>query len=120
MGLGVVAVVGDHQRDAKLIVQIEQTGVDRLIVRIAMVLQLEEVVLAEDLAIPTGRLAGPLEIRLQDGARRLAAVARAQRDEPAGVLGQQRAVDPRLVVVALQAGTRHQLEQVAVAFDILG
>ena len=36
------------------------------------------------------------------------------------MLGQQRAVDPRLVVVALQAGARHQLEQVAVALDILG
>ena len=116
---GVVAVVGHHQRNAELLVQLEQTGVDRLVVRTSVVLEFQEIVFAEHLAIPGCRVACPLKIGLQNGSRRLATVAGAQRDQAARVFGQQRAIDARLVVVPLQAGARDQLDQVVVALEVL-
>ena len=95
-------------------------GVDRLVVGVAVVLQLQEVVLAEDVAVPAGGLRARARDHLRGWPRRLAAVARAQRDQALGVLGQQRAIDARLVVVALEAGARDQLDQVLVAVEVLG
>ena len=100
--------------------QLDQSTVDHLVIRIAVILQLEEVVLAKDLAIAASRVACSAKIRLEDGSRRLAAVARTQRDESASVFSQQRPIDPRLVVVPLQAGSRDQLEQVVIALHVLG
>ena len=103
LGNRVVGVVGDHQRNPELLVQVEQASIYCLVVGVAVILQLQEIVLAKDFPVPPSGVTRSAEIAFENGPRRLAAVARAQRDQAVGVLGEQGAVDARLVIVALEA-----------------
>ena len=100
VGLGlrfvdVVQVVGHDQRQARLRCQAQELLVEPALLGQAVVLELEvEAVLAEDVAILAGQLAGELPVVRLERLRDLAAEARAQADEPRAVPGEVVAIDP--------------------------
>ena len=87
----------------------------------AVVLELEvEAVLAEDVAVLAGEVAGELPVLDLERLGDLARQARRQPDEPLAVAGQVVAVDARLVVVAVDVRVGHEPAQVPVADEVLG
>ena len=115
--LAVVGVVGGHDRDPQLPPDLGDLHVEGRLLGEALVLDLEEVPVAEDLPVlgchPAGliRLAGD-EILLE-----LARQASRQDDDPIVVLGEQFPVHPRTPgpgVVALEERQRRELHEVAV------
>jgi hypothetical protein len=90
----VVQVVGDDEIEPDFLAELDQLGVEGELLGDAVVLQLqEEALLAEDVAIHAGGLAGKLPVvdfeRLGD----LAAEAGRRSDQALGVLGQDFVVD---------------------------
>ena len=82
----------------------------------AVVLELEEeAVLAEDVAVLAGDVAGQLPVVDLERLGDLAAEARRQPDQALAVPGEVLAVDPRLVVVAVDVGVGDEPAQVLVA-----
>jgi hypothetical protein len=79
----------------------------------------EEVLLAEDVLELRGGRPGLLVVADAQPGLDLAGRAAGGADEPLGVLVQQLAIGTRLVVVALEAGTRRQPEQVVHALGRL-
>ena len=98
-----------------------QVAVDRLLLLEPVGLQLEEEVpLAEDvLELARGAL-GRLGPAAHDRLRDLAAQARRQADQPLRVLAQQRLVDARVVIEALEVAHRVQVREVLPADLVLG
>ncbi len=84
-----------------------------------MILDLEEVVLAEHPLIFTGHLLRASLVTLEKPGRHLPTEAARERDQPLRVFGEQRFVDARFVVVALEVRQAGKLNQVAIAFDVL-
>jgi hypothetical protein len=116
----VVEVVRDDQRQAGLRRQAEELRVQGGLLGKPVVLQLqEEVVLPEDVAVLARQVPGELDVVALERLRDLAAEAGRHPDEPRGVAGQVLAVDPRLVVVAVEVRVRHEPAQVAVAGQVL-
>ncbi len=121
LGAQVVHVAGADDRKARVGGEREQAGVDALVLLDARVLQLDVDVLApEDLDEAVELLAGAGSVA---GEQRLAGApgeAARERDDAVGVLLEQRVVDARLVVVALEVAERAELDQVVVARGRLG
>ena len=116
----VVQVVGDHERETDLRRQSEQLLVEPALLGQAVVLQLqEEVVAPQDVAVLAGDVAGELPVVDLEGLGDLAAQARAEPDQPLAVLREVLAVDPRLVVVAVDVGVGREAAQVLVAAVVL-
>ena len=114
--LQVVAVVGGHERDAELLVDLPQALVGDLLLGYGVLLDLQEiVVLAEDVAVFGGGADGIVQTVLADEVGHLAAQAAGEGDEALMVLGQQVLVHARLVVEAFQVRLAGELEQVLVA-----
>ena len=112
----VVQVVGDDQRQAGLGRQAEQLLVEAALLGDAVVLELqEEAVLAEDVAVLAGELAGQLPVVHLERLGDLAAEAGRHADQALAVLREVLAVDARLVVVAVDVGVGDQPAQVLVA-----
>ena len=112
----VVAVVGRHQRQAELVGQRDQLTVGALLLLQVVVLDLDVVAVAEDLAVLHQHVAGAIH---RAGHQRLIDLARqaaGQCDQPAVEFAQQRLVDARLVVEALRVAEGHQAAEVAVPF----
>ena len=81
-----------------------------------MVLQLEEVVVrTKDLGMVARDRLGCLHVAAKDRLGQFATQASRQADQTLGALGEQLAIDPRLVVVALEMRCADQLDEVAVA-----
>src|SRR5262249_5746534 len=115
-GLQVVRVVGaddwrpDGRGDA------ERLGHDPCLLVDPVGLDLHEVVvLAEDLLVPAGGVERPQRVTGAQEPRDLGVEAPGQDEQPVGVLGQELAIDARLVVEALQVRLRHELDEVLVA-----
>ena len=124
LGLGlvdVVEVVGHDQRQAGLRREPEELLVEPALLGQAVVLELEEeAVLAEDVAVLAGEVAGELPVVGLERPRDLAAETGRQPDQALAVPGEVLAVDPGLVVVAVEVGVGDQPAQVAVADVVLG
>ncbi len=126
VGLGllladVVQVVRDDEGQAGLRGQPEELLVEPALVRQAVVLQLEvEPVLAEDVAVLPGHLPGQLPVLDLERLGDLAAQAGGQPDQPRAVLREVLAVDPWLVVVAVEMGVGGEPAEVLVAGPVLG
>ena len=112
----VVRVVGGDQRQPGAPRNLDQPGAHALLLRDAVVLELEKVVVGpEDLRVLAGDRLGAVEVAAQESLGQLAPEAGGETDESLGVLGEQLAVDARLVVVALEVRCAHQLDEVAIA-----
>ena len=119
LGLGlvdVVEVVGHDERQAGLRRQAEELLVEAALLGQAVVLELEEeVVLAEDVAVLAGQPPGELPVVDLERLGDLAAEAGGQADQALAVAGEVLAVDPRLVVVAVEVGVGDEPAEVLVA-----
>ena len=114
--LDVVRVVGGDQRQAGAPRDLDQAGAHRLLLGDAVVLQLEEVAVgSEDLGMLARHRLGGRHVAAEDRLGQLATEARGEADQALGVLGEQLAVDARLVVVALEMRCADQLDEVAIA-----
>ena len=126
VGLGllladVVQVVGHDERQSGLGGEPEELLVEPALVGQAVILQLEiEAVLAEDVAVLAGHLPRELPVVHLERLGDLAAQAGGQPDQSGAVLGEVLAVDPRLVVVAVEMGVGREPAQVLVAGPVLG
>ena len=117
----VMEVVGHDQGEPGLRREPEQLLVEPVLVGHAVVLELEvEAVLAEDVAVLAGEVPGQLPVLDLERLGDLARQARRQPDQALAVLGQVLAIDPRLVVVAVDVGVGHEPAQVAIADEVLG
>ena len=117
----VVQVVRDDEGQARLGGEAQQLLVQASLLGQPVILEFEvEPVLAEDVAVLAGELAGQLPVVDLEGARDLAAEAGAQSDEALAVLREVLAVDPGLVVVAVEVGVGDEPTQVLVADEVLG
>ena len=86
-----------------------------------MILQLqEEVVRGEDVAVLAGELARQLPVVDLESLGDLAAEAGRKTDQALRIPGQVLAVDPGLVVVALEVGVGDEATKVLVAIPVLG
>ena len=114
--LDVVDIVGGHALEAELLGPGDELAVDLGLFRNAVVLEFEiEVPRTEGLLEEVDRVAGPLQVVLQDGLRDLAGQTATQSDEALAVGGEQLLVDAGLVVITLEMGRGDQLDQVLVA-----
>ena len=123
VGLGlvdVVEVVRRNERQAGLRREAQQLLVQRPLLGQAVVLELEEeVALAEDVAVLAGEAAGLVPVVGLERPRDLAAEAGAEADEPLRMPGEVLAIDPGLVVVAVDVGVGDEPAEVAVADVVL-
>ena len=115
----VMRVVGGDQWDPGALRQPGKTLIDPALLFQAVVLDLQEIIVAEHLLVLAGRLLGSRLVTLQQAAGDFAAKAAGQRDQPFGVLGEQRLVDPGLVVIPLQVREAGERDQVAIAGQVL-
>ena len=119
--LRVVAVVGREQRRIELARDVEQRADDLGVVVDAVVLELDEEVLApEDLLEPRRRGQRRAFVALQDELRHEPAEAARGRGDALVVRGEQLPVGAGLVVVAVEVRHARDLDQVAVALIGLG
>ena len=117
----VVQVVGHDERQAGLRGEAQQPLVEPALFGQAVVLQLQvEAILAEDVAVFAGELAGQLPVVGFERLRNLAAKAGGQPDQPLAMSGEVVAIDARLVVIAVDVGVGHEPTEVPVADEILG
>ena len=112
---GVVRVVGRDQRDPGALRDASQALVDPRLLLHPVVLDLEEVVVTEHPLILEGRLFGAGFVGVEQPAGHLAAQAAGERDQTLGMLGEQRLIDARLVVIPLEVRQAGELDEVAVA-----
>ncbi len=116
-----VGVVGDQRREAHLPAQVVQLVLDALLDGVAVVHDLEEVVVgAEDVAVVAGGLVGRFGLAEAQAGLDLAGGAAGGGDDAFGVLGDELAVHAGLVVVALEGGDAGEAEEVAGARGVLG
>ena len=117
----VVEVVGGDERQADLRREAQQLLVEAVLVRDAVVLELEEeVARAEDVAVAARHPAREIPILRLERARDLPVEAGRQADQALAVLRQVVAVDARLVVVAVEVGVGDDAAEVLVAPPVLG
>jgi hypothetical protein len=111
-----VAVVRGHHLGARVGGEPDELGEDFRLLRQPVVHELdEEVVRAEDVLVLADRPAGGVRIAAGEGAGDLALEAAGERDQPLGVLAQERLVHPGAVVEARQVGLGDELDEVLVA-----
>src|SRR6266576_605243 len=112
----VVAVVGREQRDAEVARELDELRVDAILLREAVVLELdEERVTPEDRLEASHEIARAVVVVGKQGLGDGTAEATGGCDQTGGVLLEQLEVDARLVVVAVEVRVRRDLDEVAVA-----
>ena len=116
----VVAVVGGHHAQPVLLRELAQHRVDLLLLLQAVVLDLDEVAVAEDLQVLVQPLLGQVDPVRQDELGNLRPQAARKRDDALVVLAQNLAVDARLHVETLEVGPAREPHQVLVAHEVLG
>ena len=117
---GIVRIVGGHDGDLHLSMQLHESLVDYGQVRHSAVLhELQEISFAEQLPIIRHRLPGSVHVALGDGPRHLAAGAARHHDQTFVVLLQDFSVYSRFVVVPLEVRLCHKLDEVLVALCVL-
>ena len=121
LGVHVVDVVGDHQRDAGPAGDFAHPVVHTLLLGDAMRHELEVVVaLTEDAPMLFGDGARRVHPLVGDGARELALEAGGEGYQALAALAKEVLVHARAVVVALQVGRGDERHQVLVAGEVLG
>ena len=119
--LQIMAVIGAHQWDPELLMDLDEAAVRRLLMRQAVGLNLEVVpALTEDLLILTRHTCGTLHILLADQIRHLSTEAARQRNESLVVFRQQSFVHPGLVIEALEIGLADQFNEILIAGPVGG
>src|SRR5690606_36408221 len=116
----VVAVVGGHHADAVALRELLEHAVEAALLLEAVVLQLDEEVVAEDAQVAVEDALALLLAEVEDGAGDLRAQAARQGDDALVVLLEQLQVDARLHVEALEVGAAGELAEVLVALEVLG
>ncbi len=116
---GVVRVVGRHQRDAGSAGHLDDPGPGDVLLRDAVVLDLQEIAVAKDPAVLLGDFYGAVDVAGDDPLADLAGEAGRQGDDSLGVRRQQLLVDPRPHVIAVEVGDADHLHQVLVADLVL-
>ena len=117
----VVDVVGRDERQPEVAGERDDAAIDDFLFLDALVLHLEEeVVLAQDVAQPARGFERRPRLLDLEGARHLAFQAAAEPDQACRMPCQQVLVDARAVVEPFRVTSRHQLDQVLVAFVRLG
>src|ERR1700694_1167491 len=115
----VMRVVGRDQRDPGALRQPGEPFVDAGLLLHAVVLDLEEVVVAEHSLVFAGGLLRACLVTLEQPACHLATEAARERDESLGVLGQEGFVGPGLVAIPLAGGQARKLDEVPIAGQVL-
>ena len=117
---GIVRIVGGHDGDLQLSMKLHESLVDYGQVRDSAVLhELQEIALAEQLPIIRHRLPGPVHVALGDGPGHLAAGAARHHDQALVVPLQDFSVYSRFVVISLEVRFGHELDEVLVALRVL-
>ena len=116
----VVGVVGGHEGNPQAGRELLLEGDDLVLPLEALVLDLQEEVVAKDVAELASHLLGPIGAVLQQAGLHLAAQAGREGDEALAVLAQEVLVHPGLVVEALGEARRDEAGQVGEAHGILG
>ena len=117
---GVVRVVGERERQFELARELDEPRRVARELLLPVLLQLDPVAPAEEVAVPAEGLARGVVAPLLQRRQHLARGAGGEREQALVVLGQQLAVDARLVVEAFEVGRRRQPQQVAPARLVLG
>ncbi len=126
LGVGVVfaevmAIVGGHQRQAKIFFQLEEAGMDAVLHLQTLILDFQkEVFFAENIGERSGGRARSIVVILHQAFGNFALEASGEADQSAGMLGEKLLADPRLVIKAMQRSLRRDLDQIAVAFFVFG
>jgi hypothetical protein len=115
----VVAVVRRHHRDPVAVREVLEDRVEAPLLGQAVVLELDEVVVAEELQVAPQHLLAGFGTDVEDRARQLRAQAAGEGDHALVVLLEQLEVDARLHVEALEERPARELAQVAVAGHVL-
>ena len=116
----VVAVVGGHQGQARLLGQLHEPVVDDLLLFEAVGLQLQVEAVREDVHVLPGHHERLVEGAVAQGVGHLALQAGREADDPLAVGAQELLVHARLVVEPVQEPGGHDLDQVVVADEVLG
>ena len=121
LGVQVVDVTGRHEREAGLLREGDEAGVDLLLLGEAGVLQLDvRRVASEDLDEAVEIRVRVLRPALRERPRHSPRQTARERHDPARVSLEELPVDARLVVVALEVAERGELDEVGVALVRLG
>ena len=116
IAVGVMHVVGGHQRDSGAASHVDERAVQGLLLLQPVVLQFQvEVAGAEQIAIGHRQVGGLGDALLPDQHRNLGGQAAGESDQPVGVAGEHLLVDPRPVIEPLGIADGGELHQVAVA-----
>ncbi len=116
----VVQVVGHDEVQIHLAAELCELGVERPLERQTVVLEFqEESILAEDVAVLPGDLAGQVPVVHFERLGDLAAEASGARDQASGIARQDLVVDSGLVVVALEVRVGDEPAEVLVALPAL-
>ena len=118
--MGVMAVVGGHERQARIARQLKQGVVEPVQFRDVLVTLQLEVEVVERVAVPQSSLAGVVHAAFQQELRHLRGGTAGEGDEARAVEPQQLLVHPGLVVEALQVGPGCEVEQIAIPLHVSG
>ncbi len=120
LGAQEVRVVRGDDGETQLLRELEDLGVELLLIAGLVRLHLEVVAVLEDVRVPLGGLPGFIEAILEEMARDLARHAGGGNDDPLVVFREQLAVHARLAVESLGVRERRELDEVLVAGAIPG
>ncbi len=117
----IVAVVGRHQRQPEILLQLEKSRMDLVLHRQALILNLEiKIVLAENVDKSSGSRARSIVLPFHQPLRDFTFQASRKPDQSARMLRQKLLAHSRLVIKAVQRSFRRNLHQIAVALFVLG
>ena len=126
LGVGIVfaqvmAVIGGHERQAEIFLELEEAGMDAVLHLQSLILNLEkEVLFAENIGECSGGRAGGVVIALGQAFRDFSFEASGEADQAAGMFGEKLLAHARFVIEAVQRGLGRDLYEIAVAFVIFG
>ena len=114
-------VVGCDQSHAELLRHARQRLIDAQLLGDPMILHFQEVVLLpENVSILRGQLHRGCFLVRRDGVRHLPFQAATEADQASGMPGEQRLVDPRLVIHPVEVRRGDELQKVVVSHEVLG
>ena len=119
-GIGIMAVVRRDQRDTEFLRHRKKRGIDLLLIRVTMILQLEEeVALPEAVIVFEGGLLRRADVAAHDVTRNLPGEAGGAGDDALVILTQKFHVDARAIVIALEEGVTHDLREILISLVVL-
>ena len=117
----VVAVIGGDQRQAEILLQLKEAGMDAVLHRETLILDLEvEILLSENIAERAGCPPGRLVVPFHQPLRHLALQTARESDQPLRMVRQKLLADARFVIEATQRCLGGYSGQIPVALFVLG